>query len=213
MMDAHTGGNFKAMELNEVIVKADDQAGGTKPSSSNDDPDAEAPLSPSARGYLPPTMTSGQGPTLPPNSGSGGSELGFAARHVGSQPLMAFARKWGATFWCAVAGILAVVLLSRAEHEEAPFATPAPAPAGNCNSKSCVRAAAELIASMDTTAEPCENFYQYACGAWPAAHPIPSDKARFSSFSVLAERNKVVLKTALEAKIDALGSALVELSD
>ena len=33
-----------------------------------------------------------------------------------------------------------------------------------CNTPECVSAAHSLIQNMDTSANPCEDFYQYACG-------------------------------------------------
>ena len=37
-------------------------------------------------------------------------------------------------------------------------------------------------ADFDKAAKPCEDFYQFANGAWLAAHPIPSDRSRYGSF-------------------------------
>ncbi len=31
---------------------------------------------------------------------------------------------------------------------------------------------------VDKTVKPCANFYQYACGGWLAANPIPPEDAR-----------------------------------
>uniref|UniRef100_A0A4Q8KB27 U6-Hexatoxin-Hc1a_1 n=1 Tax=Hadronyche cerberea TaxID=1107879 RepID=A0A4Q8KB27_HADCE len=46
-----------------------------------------------------------------------------------------------------------------------------------CTSPECQEAARALLESMDTTADPCQNFYRYACGGWIDRHPIPPEKA------------------------------------
>ena len=53
-------------------------------------------------------------------------------------------------------------------------------------------------ADFDTTAKPCEDFYQFANGAWLAAHPIPADRSRYGSFDELSDRNRDVVKKILE---------------
>ncbi len=46
------------------------------------------------------------------------------------------------------------------------------------------------LASMDTTADACVDFYQYSCGGWKKHNPIPPDQASWSVYGKLADENQ-----------------------
>jgi putative endopeptidase len=54
------------------------------------------------------------------------------------------------------------------------------------------------LASMDKTADPCVNFYQYSCGGWKKNNPIPADQTSWSVYGKLYEDNLLFLKGILE---------------
>ncbi len=55
-----------------------------------------------------------------------------------------------------------------------------------------------VLSALDKTADPCVDFYQFACGSWKKNNSIPSDQAIWSRFGELAERNRLVLRGILE---------------
>lgn len=73
-----------------------------------------------------------------------------------------------------------------------------------CLTEECVRTASSLLLAMDTTADPCTNFFQFACGTWNKKHVIPEDRSSISTFEVLADQQQLILKSLLEEPISSL---------
>jgi putative endopeptidase len=64
-------------------------------------------------------------------------------------------------------------------------------------------------AAIDKTADPCTDFYQYACGNWVKSNPIPADQVRWMrSFSLVEERNRYLLWQELDAAATSPKSAM-----
>ena len=58
------------------------------------------------------------------------------------------------------------------------------------------------LSAIDKTADPCVDFYAFACGNWRKANPIPGDQSRWGRFNELAERNRYLLYVDLKAAAD-----------
>lgn len=71
-----------------------------------------------------------------------------------------------------------------------------------CGTAGCVKAASKIIERIDETVDPCENFYEFACGNFIKNTVLPDDKVTLDSFSIVRDLVDDQLKTIINEKSD-----------
>lgn len=67
--------------------------------------------------------------------------------------------------------------------------------------------AGSVLSNMDPETDPCEDFYQYACGGWVAKNSIPEGKPVWGTLSKLGSDNQMILRNVLGRHTEASARA------
>ncbi|XP_013420537.1 endothelin-converting enzyme 2 [Lingula anatina] len=70
-----------------------------------------------------------------------------------------------------------------------------------CTDLSCLEAASAVLSSMNTSVDPCEDIYRFACEGWMERNPRPPTQSRWFHMSKMLKEIKDKLKLLLEEPI------------
>ncbi|KAL7644945.1 UNVERIFIED_CONTAM: hypothetical protein RMT77_004762 [Armadillidium vulgare] len=74
-------------------------------------------------------------------------------------------------------------------------------PTDVCLTQGCVKAAASIIERLNETADPCEDFFDFACGNFVKNTVIPEEKTSVTTFSIVQDELREKMRLLLEEKI------------
>ncbi|KAL0132369.1 hypothetical protein PUN28_000269 [Cardiocondyla obscurior] len=67
-----------------------------------------------------------------------------------------------------------------------------------CQSEECIETAARVMGAMNRSMDPCQDFYNFACGGWINKNPIPQSQTFWDQLSFLREELLNNLRILLE---------------
>ncbi|XP_017759283.1 PREDICTED: membrane metallo-endopeptidase-like 1 isoform X2 [Eufriesea mexicana] len=69
-----------------------------------------------------------------------------------------------------------------------------------CYTQECIHTASRLLKNMDREVEPCDDFYDFACGGFLKTTIIPDDKTSVNTFTKISDELQNHLRASIEEK-------------
>lgn len=70
-----------------------------------------------------------------------------------------------------------------------------------CVSPPCLKSASYVVSNLNTSVQPCDNFYRYACGRFKTENPLDPETSSITVYSNMYYHNEEKLKKILESPI------------
>lgn len=100
---------------------------------------------------------------------------------------------------CVILLLLIIIIILAALLVQKSGDVKQPAHSEVCEDEHCIRTASRLLGAMRTEVDPCDNFYEFACGQWVDKHRVPEDKGSIDTMEEVSDRLERDLQDLLES--------------
>lgn len=66
-----------------------------------------------------------------------------------------------------------------------------------CLTEGCIHAASNILGALDSSVEPCDDFYNFACGNFIKETQIPDEKVAVTAFSIIGDKLQEQLRVLI----------------